>query len=100
MSNEGDVARSSNIAELNRVSVKMPQFLSDDPELWLQPVDRSFKLSNVMSEDTNFSYVITSLEPLVMYEVGYIIMKPPVDKQYTVLKTASILLKIRKGGAV
>lgn len=43
-----------------------------------------------MSEDTKFSYVITSLQPRVMHEMRDIVMNPPVDKRYTALKNALI----------
>lgn len=68
----------------------MPQFISDDPEMWLQLVEKSFILSNIVNEDTKFSYVVTSLDPRVVHEVRDIIMKPPSDKPYTALKTTLV----------
>lgn len=76
-------------SDVNRVAVKTPQFINDDPEMWLQLVDRSFTLSNIVSEDTKFSYVITSLEPRVVHEVPDIVMKPPAQP-CTALKKALI----------
>lgn len=76
--------------EVNRVAVKMPQFIMDDPEMWLFLVDRSFSLAGIVNEDTKFSYVLTSLEPRVVHEVRDIVMRPPANAPCTELRKALI----------
>ena len=41
--------------ELNKVSVKIPPFWIDKPEIWFDQVEAQFKISGIKTEDTKRS---------------------------------------------
>ncbi|KAJ8915274.1 hypothetical protein NQ315_014782 [Exocentrus adspersus] len=43
--------------QVNRVSVKLPPFMPNDSEMWLQLAERSFTLAHIKNEETKFSYL-------------------------------------------
>lgn len=88
--NEENRVENPTAAEVNHVAVKLPPFISDDAEMWLQVVDRSFRVARVTSEETKFSYLVTALDRRVMSEVRDLVMNPPQDKPYSALRAALI----------
>lgn len=71
---------------VSRVAVKLPEFISSDPELWFAMVEGSFIGSDVKNEKTKFGYIIAALPPKFATEVKDIILKPPTDNPYTKLR--------------
>ncbi|XP_018562602.1 uncharacterized protein LOC108904497 [Anoplophora glabripennis] len=82
--NEKNQVENYTATEVNHVAVKLPPFISDDAEMWLQVVD------SVTSEETKFNYPITALDRNVMSEVSDLVMNPPQDKPYSALRAALI----------
>lgn len=68
----------------------MPEFIADDPEMWLQLADKSFGLARITNEYTKLSYVVTALNQHVITDVRDIVMSPPAQNPYTALKSALI----------
>lgn len=75
---------------VDRVAVKLPEFISTDPELWFAMVEGSFLGSRVTSETTKFAHIIAALPPRFATEVKDIIISPPAADPYTQLKTQLI----------
>lgn len=73
--------------ELNHVSVRVPPFWPDDPEMWFAQIENQFAIARITSEDTKFSYVAGNLDAKYMREVRDILMNPPQTNKYLHLKT-------------
>ncbi|KAJ8981849.1 hypothetical protein NQ317_001812 [Molorchus minor] len=73
--------------DASHLSVKLPPFVPDDPDMWLRLVDITFTLAKITNEEDKFGYVMTALDPrTVVREVREMLMQPPKEKPYTTLK--------------
>jgi hypothetical protein len=70
-------------AMIAQVAVKIPDFISLDPELWFAIVEGSFAGAGVTADSTKFGYVVGALPPKYAVEVKDIIMTPPSDTTLT-----------------
>ena len=50
-------------SEVYKVSVKIPPFWSDRPEVWFFQIEAQFKIGGITSEETKFNYIVAQLEP-------------------------------------
>ncbi|GBN24074.1 Transposon Ty3-G Gag-Pol polyprotein [Araneus ventricosus] len=83
MSNEDGKADGT---ELHKVSVKIPPFWIDKPEIWFYQVEAQFKISGITAEETKFNYLISQLDPKFVENVWDIIRSDSQTK-YTDSKT-------------
>ncbi|GBN26285.1 Transposon Ty3-I Gag-Pol polyprotein [Araneus ventricosus] len=72
--------------ELHKVSVKIPSFWIDKPEIWFYQVEVQFKISGITAEETKFNYLISQLDPKFVENVWDIIRSDSQTK-YTDSKT-------------
>ena len=49
--------------EASAVSIKIPPFWVDRPEMWFYQVEAQFKISGITAEETKFNYLTAQLEP-------------------------------------
>ena len=73
---------------LNAVSVKLPKFWPDDPEVWFVRVEAQLRSRSVTQDQTKFDYVIAALDNATAAEVKSILLNPPEEDKYGTLKTA------------
>lgn len=73
--------------EVYRVSVKIPPFWPEEPEIWFAQVEGQFALSGITVDETKYNYVIASLSPQYCREIKDIIVSPPSSGRYEKLKT-------------
>ena len=68
------------------VGVKLPPFWKGDPIVWFAQAEAQFKTRNIIVEDTKFAHIVAALQPEVAQEVRDILISPPADKPYSVLR--------------
>ena len=83
---DASTSTSAATAAMANVSVKLPPFWPSDPEVWFAQVEAHFSTQRITAQKTHFDYVIASLSPEVATEVRDLILKPPEDTPYSVLK--------------
>ena len=72
---------------MSAVSIKLPPFWPNDPEVWFAQVEAQFATRAVIAQKTRFDYVISSLNPEFAMEVRDLILNPPTEIPYDSLKT-------------
>ncbi|GFV25498.1 uncharacterized protein TNCV_1147681 [Trichonephila clavipes] len=73
------------------VSIKIPPFWFDKPEIWFYQVEAQFKICRITSERTMFSHLVAQLEQRVLENI-WDIVKDPNSNTYSAAK--ELLLKI------
>ena len=72
--------------DISAVSLKIPTFWPADPEMWFAQVEATFTTRGISVQRTKFDHIIASLSPEVATEVRDLILKPPSDNPYDVLR--------------
>jgi len=76
--------------ELDRTGIKMPEFIHSDPELWFSILDKTFKEIWITSDSRKFTHALTAIGPNYSIEVCDIILNPPEDCAFEILKSELI----------
>ncbi|XP_026331284.1 uncharacterized protein LOC113238663, partial [Hyposmocoma kahamanoa] len=74
-------------SEIFKVSIRVPPFWPEEPEIWFAQVEGQFTISGITSDATKFNYVIGQLDHQFSMEVKDIIINPPVTGKYEKLKS-------------
>ncbi|GFW56318.1 transposon Ty3-G Gag-Pol polyprotein [Trichonephila clavipes] len=66
--------------EAKKVSVKIPPFWEEKPEIWLFQVEAQFSIANIKQEETKFNYLVAQLETKFIENIWDIIQSD--EKNY------------------
>ena len=66
--------------EMNKVSVKIPPFWADKPDIWFYQVEAQFSILKIVSEETRFNYLVAQLEPRYVEHIWDIVKENTGDK--------------------
>ncbi|XP_059096799.1 uncharacterized protein LOC131891290 [Tigriopus californicus] len=69
------------------VSLKLPQFWSQQPRVWFTQTEAQFGLRGITSDDTKFNHVVAALDQDTALRVLDLLENPPDGGRYTALKT-------------
>ncbi len=91
MTDSGDSSSSSaatpaSTTDISAVSLKIPPFWPSNPEVWFAQVEAAFTTQGISLQKTKFDHVIASLSPDVAVEIRDLILRPPTDNPYDVLR--------------
>ncbi|GBM41016.1 hypothetical protein AVEN_180926-1 [Araneus ventricosus] len=78
-----DLSPASEKLEASGVSIKIPPFWTDKPEIWFYQVEAQFQICKITSEDTKFNYLVAQLEPRFLENIWDIIKDSSVNKYST-----------------
>lgn len=84
-----DVAISDH-GQVHKVSVRIPPFWPEEPEIWFAQLEGQFVISGITSDSTKFNYVIGQLDNKYAREVKDLILNPPATEKYATLKNELI----------
>uniref|UniRef100_A0A6P7GZW4 Uncharacterized protein LOC114349052 n=1 Tax=Diabrotica virgifera virgifera TaxID=50390 RepID=A0A6P7GZW4_DIAVI len=79
---------------VDRISVIIPPFWPNDPEIWFLQVENQFTLANIKSDATKFNYIVVNLETAYISEVRDIIVSPPATERYVKLKSSELIKRL------
>ena len=72
------------------ISLRLPPFWPEEPELWFAQLEGQFALSRITKEEDKYALTIAHIQPKQAREVKDIITNPPVFNRYQTIKTALI----------
>ncbi|XP_011687080.1 PREDICTED: uncharacterized protein LOC105449522 [Wasmannia auropunctata] len=75
---------------VSRISVRIPNFWAEEPELWFAQLEGQFALLNVTEDDAKYAFVLARIEPKQAREIKDLITQPPLTHKYETIKKALI----------
>ena len=72
--------------QVSAVAIKLPPFWPHDPRIWFAQAEAMFHTRGIRTERTMFDYVVSALAPEFVLEVRDLVLTPPPNTPYSVLK--------------
>lgn len=69
-----------------RVSVKLPPFWREQPELWFTQAEAQFVISGITVDETKYYTVIATVESDILSQISDIVSNPPAADKYKTIK--------------
>ncbi|XP_024876614.1 uncharacterized protein LOC112457667 [Temnothorax curvispinosus] len=73
-----------------RLSIRIPPFCPEEPELWFAQLEGQFALCEIKEDDAKYAYVISRIQPKQAKEIKDVITHPPAEHKYEAIKKALI----------
>lgn len=70
-----------------RISVRPPPFWRENPALWFKQLESQFYTNGITVSETKFHIAVSALDTAVISQVSDIVMNPPTNGKYELLKT-------------
>ena len=86
MSTEDGAERGTEAANIGAVNVKIPPFWPADPQVWFAQVEAQFTTRGITQQRTKYDYIVALLAPEYATEIRDLILQPPTEEPYDVLK--------------
>lgn len=84
--NHAEAAVNAVKPELFRVSIKIPPFWAEDPNIWFVKVESQFITCGITQDETKFHHIVAALDGKILQQVTDAVMNPPDDNKYKHLK--------------
>ena len=68
------------------VSVKLPEFWPEEPDVWFIQAEAEFDLRKITQDSTKYSHVVTKLDRETASKLRDFLRAPPADNKYAALK--------------
>ncbi|XP_046142173.1 uncharacterized protein LOC123987898 [Osmia bicornis bicornis] len=72
--------------EANKVSIKIPPFWPEKPEIWFYQVEAQFEINGITTELTKFNYLVSQLEPKYIEDIWDLVNDKNATNKYTTAK--------------
>ena len=72
---------------VNKVSVKVPPFWNENPQIWFSQVEAQFSNSGITSDSSKFNTVVAAMESKVLAQISDAVINPPAQGKYDNLKS-------------
>lgn len=70
----------------NAVSLKLPQFWTQQPEVWFVQAEAQFHVRNITADDTKYHYVVAALDQDTASRILDLLQHPPAAHKYQNIK--------------
>ncbi len=74
-------------AHAQAVSLKLPTFWTEQPDVWFAQAEAQFNVRNVTADDTKYHYAVAALDQSTAKRVLDLLSAPPANDKYESLKT-------------
>lgn len=68
------------------VSVKLPDFWKNDPNMWFAQAEAQFSLAQITKDETKFWHIIAKIDQSVICHVSDLVSNPPNENKYKATK--------------
>lgn len=75
-----DTKQEDSTFEASKVSIKIPPFWIEKPEMWFFTVEAQFKISGITAEETRFNYLVSQLDPEFLENIWDIVQSSDPNK--------------------
>lgn len=70
-------------AEVSRVSIKIPPFWTEKPEMWFCQIKAQFEINQIVREQTKFNHLIAEIEPAYLDSIWDLVKTDDPNKYST-----------------
>lgn len=76
--------------QVSAVSLKLPEFWINSPEVWFARVEAQFGTKNITEDQTKYDYTVSALDFRTAEEIHALLINPPDKNKYSAIKEALI----------
>ena len=77
-------------SSVSAITLKLPTFWTAKPEIWSKQVESQFAARQITTDETKYDYVVSALDNSTAAEVEALILNPPKQGRYEILKNSLI----------